>query len=115
MLTRAVWQVGGLSLGLRQRKASGGQKRPGSRAEAGTLSSYLAASRLPPLSCLEGVTCMSCNGREKALRLRFRALSPEATPAGGGVVNSHVFPSKHMSSQAVPQVPAFPSLLTPCP
>ena len=35
MLTRAVWQVGGLSLGLRQRKASGGQKRPGSRAEAG--------------------------------------------------------------------------------
>ena len=34
MLTRAVWQVGGLSLGLRQRKASGGQKRPGSRAEA---------------------------------------------------------------------------------
>ena len=31
MLTRAVWQVGRLSLGLRQRKASGGQKRPGSR------------------------------------------------------------------------------------
>ena len=31
MLTRAVWQVGRLSLGLRQRKASGGQKRPGRR------------------------------------------------------------------------------------
>lgn len=31
VLTRAGWQVGRLSLGLRQRKASGGQKRPGSR------------------------------------------------------------------------------------
>lgn len=31
VLTRAVWQVGRLSLGLKQRKASGGQKRPGSR------------------------------------------------------------------------------------
>ena len=74
-----------------------------------------AASRLPALSCLEGVTCMSCDGREKALRPRFGALFPEATPAGGGVVNSQVFPSKHISSQAVPQVPAFPSLLTACP
>lgn len=58
---------------------------------------------------------MSCDGREKALRPRSGALSLEAMPAGGGVVDSQVFPLKHISSQAVPKAPAFPSLLTPCP
>lgn len=60
MLTRAVWQVGRLSLGLRQRKASGGQKRPGSRSSGRAAGLDLQTADIAHGQCLEGTALGQC-------------------------------------------------------